>query len=341
MTVMRHSILSAIAVAAALTSGCSKEDRTAGQRPPLQESLRIPDGLTREQAALPVAKVGNRVITVGEVTEEINRLSPYIRRRWAAPEKRREFLQKLIQIEMLSMEAERLGLGNAPEVQRAVEQVMIRLLVKNDLEKTLLPSTVDDSLLEAEYEKDWNKYHEPTQYRMSEIVVKDEKTARRLLAEILAHESPKGRFRELAQTASIDRRTGERGGDIGYVLNPADIEKSVQEGKHPLRQNPDVDPAVAKASWTLAQRDDILKEPVRTPKGYHLLMLTTIKPAIDRSFNSMKRMIESQVLRRLRREKMDEYVAALRKNADIRIFEDNLAKLELEEPAPPQEEGNP
>ena len=145
--------------------GCG-DDKANGDEPgeeanpeekPLAEDL----GLTPAQAAKVVAKVGEREITVGEVTEQINRLSPYIRRRWAAPEKRKEFLQKLIRVELLSQEAERQGLAEDPEVQRTVKQVMIRLMVKNDLEKDVLPSSIDEAKLKSEYEKEHEKYHRP------------------------------------------------------------------------------------------------------------------------------------------------------------------------------------
>ena len=289
------------------------KDDTAEKAAP-QEDL----GLTPEQAAKVVARVGEREITVGDVTEQINRLSPYIRRRWAAPEKRKEFLQKLIRVELLSQEAERLGLGDDPEVQRTVKQVMIRLMVKNDLEKDVLPSTVPEEELKAEYEKDHDKYHRPAQVRASQIVVKTEEEAKKLIVEAQANSEDRKFFRDKAKKISIDEATKERGGDLGYFSKPG-------EGGE---DEPEVAREVATAVWTLEKVGDVYGEPIKTDAGYHVVKLTNKKPEMNRSFESVKRLIENRLLRQARREGMDKFVEDLKAKAKIEIFEDNLGKLE-------------
>ncbi|MBN2717532.1 MAG: peptidylprolyl isomerase [Deltaproteobacteria bacterium] len=290
----------------------------------------LPNGLTAEQAAKVVAKVGDQTITVGDVTEQINRLSPYIKRRWATPEKRREFLQKLIQIELLSQEAMRNGLDNSPEVQRAVKQVMVRLMVKNDLENGLFPTTADEQLLKNAYEADWLKYHSPAQYRVSQIVVATEAEARQLLTDLQSAPAIRDRFRELAKTVSIDSDSRNRAGDIGYVTNPRDIAESKKNGgDHVYQQTPGVADAVAEAVWTLSKPNELYPSPVQTDVGYHVLMLSSVKPALNRSFNSVKRLLENQVLREIKRQKMDAFVASLRKKAKVKIYRENLDKVKL------------
>ncbi|MBN2525108.1 MAG: peptidylprolyl isomerase [Deltaproteobacteria bacterium] len=293
----------------------------------------LTNGLTAAQAAKVVAKVGEETITVGDVTEQINRLSPYIKRRWATPEKRKEFLQKLIQIELLSQEAIRNGLDESPEVQRAVKQVMVRLMVKNDLQDELFPASVDESRLKKEYEKEWLKYHSPEQRRVSQIVLATENEAREIIADIQKSSDPRARFRELARTISIDEAGRNRAGDVGYVTNPKDIAASKENGPgRAFEQAPGVSEAVATATWTLTRPNQLYAEPVKTALGYHVLMLSTVKPALNRSYNSVKRLIENRVLREIKREKMDEFVATLRKKANVKIYQENLDKLKLELP---------
>ncbi|MBN2342612.1 MAG: peptidylprolyl isomerase [Deltaproteobacteria bacterium] len=312
-------------------AGCGDRKKTEAKPNPPKPETPIADGLTPEQAAKVVAKVGDQEITVGDVTEQINRLSPYIKRRWATPEKRKEFLQKLIQIELLSQEAIRNGLDNSPEVQRAVKQVMVRLMVKNDFEKELFPTSVDEKRLKEEYEKKWLKYHTPAQHRISQIVVATEAEALAFIKEIQGAESVRGRFRELARTVSIDEDSKNRAGDVGYVTNPADIESSKADGEsHTFVQAEGVSDLVAAAAWKLKAPNELFPAPVKTEQGYHIIMLTTTKPALNRSFNSVKRLIENRVLRELKKEKMDEFVAKLRKDAKIKIFQENLDNIELD-----------
>lgn len=288
-------------------------------------------GLTAEQAAKPVAGIGDRVITVGDVTEQINRLSPYIRRRWADPEKRKEFLQKLVRVELLSMEAERLGLEQDPEVQRTVKQVMIRLMIKNDLEQDLLPTSIDEEVLKAEYEKEIDKYHRPAQVRASQIVVKTRGEAERLIATIRKSPEDRKLFREQARQISLDAETRDRGGDLGYFSRPEERRDD----------EPQVPEAVARAAWVLTNVGDVGDAPVETGQGFHVVMLTNRKPEMNRSFDSVKRLIENRMLRDARTEVMDEFVEGLRAKADIRIHEENLAKVRIPEASPGHHQGAP
>jgi peptidyl-prolyl cis-trans isomerase C len=291
---------------------------------------KLPQGLTPEQAAEVVAKVGDRTITVGDLTDQINRLSPYIRRRWAAPEKRKEFLQKLIRIELLSQEAEKQGLGDDPEVQRTIKQVMIRLMVKNDLEKNVLPTSVDEAQLKAEYDKEVDKYRRPAQVRASQIVVATAAQAEKLIAELKAKGDDRKFFRDKAKELSSDKQTKDRGGDIGYFSKPAERRED----------EPVVPQAVAEAAWALAKVGDITEKPVKTEAGFHVVKLTNQKPEMNRPFESVKKLIENRLLRDKRREAMDKFIADLRAKSKIEIYEDNLAKLKVDVPAAPGEEGN-
>ncbi len=280
---------------------------------------KTPEGLSPEQAAKVVAEVGERKITVGEVTEQINRLSPYIRRRWAAPEKRKEFLQKLIRVELLSQEAEQLGLDKDPEVMRTVKQVMIRLMVKNDLEESVLPTTVDEKMLREEYKKDHAKYHRPAQIRASQTVLASEAEAIKVIEQLEAKKDDRKYFRDTAKKISNDEETKGRGGDLGYFSKP-DLARE---------DEPKVPKAVAEKAWTIEKVGDVASKPVKTEAGFHVIKLTNKKPEMNRTFESVKRLIENRILRQLRREKMDEFVEELRKKAKREIFEENRAKRKV------------
>ncbi len=290
-----------------------------------KEADKLPDGLTKEQAAKVVAKVGDHAITVGDITQHINRLSPYIRRRWAAPEKRKEFLEKLIRVELLSQEAKRLGLENDPEVQRTVQQVMIRLMVKNDLEKELFPSSIEEAVLKAEYEKEIDKYHRPAQVRASQIVLKTRPQAEKLLADLKQHLQDARYFRQKARELSVDEGTKERGGDLGYFSKPGEERED----------EPSVKKQVAAAVWKLEKVGDLVNQVVETDKGFHIVKLTNKRPEMNRSFDSVKRMIENRLLREKRQEAMDKFVADLKAKAKIEIFEQNLDKLKVQAALPP------
>jgi parvulin-like peptidyl-prolyl isomerase len=284
-----------------------------------QEDSNLPDGLTPEQAVKVVARIGERTITVGDVTRQINRLSPYIRRRWAAPEKRKEFLEKLIRVELLSQEAERLGLENDPEVARTVNQVMIRLMVKNDLEKEIMPTSVAEEVLKKDYEENIDRYKRPAQVRGSQVVVKTKAEAEKLAADLKKNSGDARFFRQVAREISIDEATKDRGGDLGYFSMPDQRRED----------EPEVPAKVSEAIWKIENVGDASEEIVQTEAGFHVVKLTNKRDEMNRSFDSVKRIIENRLLREMRRETMDKFIEDLKKKAKIEIFEDNLNKFEL------------
>lgn len=334
MSIVKLGLAALIASAFALGCGEKKEATKPAEEvpaPSADDEDKLPDGLTPEQAAMVVAKVGAREITVGDVTRQINRLSPYIRRRWAAPEKRKEFLEKLIRVELLSQEAERLGLADDPEVQRTVKQVMIRLMVKNDLEKNLFPNKIEDDVLKAEYDKEMDKYHRAAQVRASHIVLKNKAEAEKTLADLKAHATDNRYFRQKAREVSIDDQTKERGGDLGYFSKLADRKPD----------EPELPASVVEAAWNLQNVGDISDQIVKTDQGFHIVKLTNKRAEMNRSFDSVKRMIENRLLRQKRQEAMDQFIEGLKSKAKIEIVKENLAKLELGDDMPMGSPGMP
>lgn len=313
-----------VALIALVATGCGGDKQDEGKADTSAKAAstddELPAGLTAEQAAKVVAKVGQSMITVGDVTRQINRLSPYIRRRWAAPEKRKEFLDKLVRVELLSQEAERLGLGDDPEIQRTLKQVMIRLFVKDELEKNVLPSSVPEAELKAEYDKEIDKYKRPEQIRASHIIVATKAEAAKLIVELKQDATDARVFRQKAREVSLDAETKDRGGDLGYFSKPTERRED----------EPVLDAKLAEAAWTLANIGDVFGEPVQTSKGFHVVKLTNKRPEMNRTFDSVKRIIESRLLRDKRKEAMDKYVADLRGKANVQVFEENLDKLKVE-----------
>src|SRR5512137_2955175 len=80
----------------ALLGGCQK--RTGAGEPAQAKS---PD------SDKPVATIGDTKITVGMLEEELNRQNPYLRMRFASPERRKEFLKNMVRFEVLAQEAKR------------------------------------------------------------------------------------------------------------------------------------------------------------------------------------------------------------------------------------------
>jgi peptidyl-prolyl cis-trans isomerase C len=125
----------------------------------------------------------------------------------------------------------------------------------------------------------------------------------------------------------LDKTTKERGGDLGYFSKPEERRED----------EPVVPKAVADAAWALKKVGDITEKPIKTEAGFHIIKLTNQKPEMNRSFESVKKLIENRLLRDKRREAMDKFIADLRAKSKIEIYEDNLAKLKVDTSGAPGE----
>src|SRR5512147_645373 len=101
---------------AVLSAGCREK---AKQSPAAvaSASAPAPGKLTPELARQVLAKVGDRDITLGEYAETLERMDPFERIRYQSPDRRKQLLNEIIQVELLAEEAKRRGLDKTPETQ--------------------------------------------------------------------------------------------------------------------------------------------------------------------------------------------------------------------------------
>jgi hypothetical protein len=81
-----------------------------------------------------VATVGREVITVGDVENRLQALSPLARARYAAPDKRRELVEDMIRVDVLANAARERGYDRDPEVVRLMKQPLIAKLIERDFD---------------------------------------------------------------------------------------------------------------------------------------------------------------------------------------------------------------
>src|SRR5262249_17411521 len=150
-----------------------------------------------------LAKVDDVTITVGEFQERINQQSPYVRARYTSMERKKEFLDNLVRFEVLAREAQRRGLDKDPEVVRTMKQVMIQKRVKDEFDKQKM-----EDISDAEVKKYWDahqdEFNKPEEVRVSSILVKDNATAKKVIADPRIKGVDNQQFRNLVAEYSQD-----------------------------------------------------------------------------------------------------------------------------------------
>lgn len=295
--------LASATVSAGVACSGGTEPAGGGSRP---EDERV-HGLTSEERAATLAKVGDRTITVGEFAEIVASKGPFLSVRYNAPERRRELLDQLVRFELLANEADARGFDELPEVVRSRKQLVVRRFLKREFEDAFSLEDVSDEEVRAYYEAHLDEFDKPAQIRVSQIVVATEAEARRLLRQILAAPSDVRLFRALAEEHDTDPSTRDRFGDIGFFSRPEER----QEGE------PDVPPEVANAAFTIEAIGGVHPEVVRSSRGWHVLKLTGRRAPLHRTLEEASRPIRHRLHRERRERAVEELLARLRAEADV------------------------
>jgi peptidyl-prolyl cis-trans isomerase C len=271
-------------------------------------------GLTADQASQPLIVVGDTTVTVGQFAQQLAEKSPYLRARYASPERRRELLDELVKFELLAKEATRRGLDKSEEVQRAKRQVMVQQMMKAEFEDKVKLSDITDAEIESYYRAHPEEFNKPAQVRASQIVVRDEAKAKRVLKHALESKD-EDTFRKLVGEFSEDADTKARGGDLQFFSRPSER----AEG------DPAVPDAVAEAAFSLENLGDVYGQLVRTPAGFHIVRLTSKRKALARTLDHARRPIQNKLWREKREQAVDAFMQQLRAQAKV---EENLALLD-------------
>ncbi len=280
-------------------------------------------GLTEEQAAQTLAKIGDHTITVGEFAEEIANKGPFLRTRYNSPERRRELLDQLVRFELLAQEADARGFDDAPEVQRTQKQILIRRFLKQEYEDRIQVTDITDEQVRAYYEAHPTEFHQPEQVRISHIVFARESDATRVLRQIQASPTDVRLFRQLAEQFDTDPATHDRFGDVGFFSRPEEHRSD----------EPEVPAEVATAAFAMETIGAVFPTVVHTTRGYEILKLTGRRAALARSLEESSRPIRNRLWRERRESEIEALVVRLTAEADVEEHLDLLDQIHIDVPA--------
>ena len=182
-------------------SGCrSHETQTVAPAP---SASVIPGGLSPELAGKVLAHVGDTAITLGDYAAVLDRMDWLERLRYQTADRRKQLLDELINVELLAREAERRGLQNRPETKELIRQILRSEVVAELRDKLPSVESIPASEVRAYYDARRADFNEPQRRRVSQVVVADAATAKRVLDEA-ANATPK-QWGELVQMVAQSR----------------------------------------------------------------------------------------------------------------------------------------
>lgn len=281
-------------------------------------------GLTRTEASQVLAQVGEKTITLGQYAAALDRMGKFEKLRYQTPERQKELLEEMIELELLAQEAQRRGLDQHPEVQLRIYQALRDELLEQLRRSLPSPEELSEREVREYYEAHQEEFQEPERKRVLAIIVRSKSQAEKVAQE--AQGADGETWGKLAQKYSLDRRNLGEGdaiewaGDLGFVSAPSE-----KRGK-----NADVPEEVRARVFQLEKLGEVAPDPVQVGNSYYVVRLGGKSPARDRSLRDADRTIRVELLRKKFLEKERELEAELRKKYPIVFDEAKLAALQAE-----------
>lgn len=273
----------------------------------------------KARLALVVAKIDGVEIPLSYFETALDRQSPLLRKELADPAKRKDFLDKLLNMEVLANEAKKRGFESDPEVASVRKNQLASLMHRKIADETPEVAPTEEAMRKY-YDAHADSYNKPEKVRARHILISDKAKAEKLLADMLAKTPSQYEFRRAAQEQSEDGATKNRGGDLTFFTRPGER----GEG------DPEVPEAIANAAFGLKENGEIARSLVKTDKGYHLVMRTGHRDKMSMTFEEAKERLGMLVQREQRKEAIEAKIGALEKAYPITLHEENLKDVVID-----------
>ena len=181
-----------------------------------------------------------------------------------------QLLETVVDSRVLKMAAEKAGTAARKEVQQALilaqDQIIAQAYLENELKKRATTERI-----KALYETEMEKFRPVEEIRAKHILVKSEQEARDILIRLRAG----GSFAMAANKYSLDKATPD--GDLGYFTEDMMI------------------PEFSRAAFALQKGQ--ISEPVKTPFGWHIIMLEDRRMSEPPTFEDIQDDLKSLLMK--------------------------------------------
>jgi len=268
-----------------------------------------------------LAEVNGSKITTGDFARELKNLPEYLKAMADTPQGRKAMLDRMVILELILQNASKDGIDKGPEFEEKLQEQKKRLIIETFIKKKVeADAQIADTDLKKFYDQNIDKFKTSDQIRASHILVKTEKEAKDIQAQLKAG----AKFEDLAKKYSVDS-SAAKGGDLGWFGKGAMV------------------PVFEKAA--LALKEGQVSDVVKSDFGYHIIKLTGKRAAGTRPFDEVKDQIKAAIMPSKQQEVIQKIQEELKKSAKITVKEDVLnamdtkkinAKSDEKKPAAPE-----
>ncbi|MCK4236587.1 MAG: peptidyl-prolyl cis-trans isomerase [Candidatus Krumholzibacteria bacterium] len=235
------------------------------------KSLKVKTGIA--------ARVKDTKITLKEMEKRYGQLDEKLRGKFEGLKGKADFVDKMIEEQVVYDEAIAKGLDNDIDVKAAIEEAKKSILLKEYFSKVIMGKVkVEEKEINDYYENNKEEFRTNSLVRAQHIMTKDSLKAVRIKKAL----DEGTRFGILARDESEDRDTANSGGNLGY-FNPGGYIKSIGYSSRFSR---------AVERLEVGEISDV----VQHERGYSIIKLNEKNPSIIRPYSEVKQHIQSMLL---------------------------------------------
>jgi len=278
----------------------------------------------KEKTGTVVATVAGQKVTVEDLQKKLEEQSPFVRARYAEPEKKKELLDGQVRFEVLAAEAKSRGFADDPEVEEAIKKIIVQRLTREEFDGRVQLKDVTDKELETYFNDHKGDYQKPEMVRASFVAithVAGDADAKKTADDVQkAAADPKKKtdrnaWKDLVTKYSTDEATKPAAGDLRYLSRADALTRF----------------GAPAAEWLFASDEqDAVSGVFAIPDGYAVFKRTGKRKAIERTFDQVKNQIKNVVYREKRTAAFNTFVEDLRKKYDVKTFPEKLDQLKID-----------
>ena len=211
---------------------------------------------------------------IDQAMKQFKKSSPNAVAQLNNPQFKKEILQSIGMQQAILIEGNKQGLDKSPQYQEKLQEIK-PMVYAQILQEKANSGEITDAQAKAKYEEMKKQSANQKQYLVSHILVKDEKTANDIEAQL----KKGGNFADLAKKNSIDPGSKTKGGDLGW-----------SDGANYV---PEFTAAILKL-----KKGEYTVTPVKSQFGYHVIKLNDVKSGSGNPippFDKIKEQIKQQL----------------------------------------------
>lgn len=232
----------------------------------------LPALAAQEECVL--ATIGDEKITEAYIAAETAGKPEALKGREDSRAARNQLLREILDRKKFAQAARREGLDKDEQIRLRIQRQAEQILADAYIERLRAGVTLDENESREYYEKHKKRYELPEEFHLRHIVVKDEREAGQILADL-----QKGAdFGEVARDQSV-YRAGRKGGDLGWM------DRERMGG---------LEPQLRDAAYKLGPGE--MSGVIQIKKTYHILKMEGYRPIRYKPFEEVRTKIEAQLL---------------------------------------------